>query len=156
LSPGASIGTLTIDNSLTNSGTIRMELNKSGAVLTNDAIVGLDTILYGGTLQLVPTGNALGMGDSFKLFDALNYLGSFNNGSPATPGPGLAWDTAGLSIDGTLAVGIGNAKPRVNQVLRIGSSIVWSGTNGAAASAYTILSSTNLAIPLTSWSVAGS
>jgi autotransporter-associated beta strand protein len=155
LSPGTSIGKLTINNTLNSAGTLLMELNKTGSVLTNDAIVGLGTITYGGTLQLVPTGGALAMGDSFKLFDAANYLGSFNAITPDTPGAGLAWNTSGLTVNGTLSVAIGNAKPQVNQVSLIGTNVVWSGTGGAAASAYTILTSTNIAAPLTNWGFAG-
>src|SRR5206468_11901346 len=50
LAPGASIGVLTISNSLNLSGVTVMELN--AATGTNDLVRGLTSIAYGGTLTL--------------------------------------------------------------------------------------------------------
>src|SRR5262249_36585370 len=54
LSPGASIGKLTISNSLSldSGSTCLMEFSKNGSSLTNDSIVGLTTLTYGGALSL--------------------------------------------------------------------------------------------------------
>jgi hypothetical protein len=43
-------------------------------------------------------------GDSFKLFDASAYVGSFAAISPAIPGIGIGWDLSYLAVDGTLRV----------------------------------------------------
>src|SRR5439155_17347001 len=83
LSPGASVGTLTISNTLLLSGTASFELNKS--VLTNDLIQGLARVTYGGTLTVTNLGGTLAAGDTFKLFDAAIYDGAFTNIVPATP-----------------------------------------------------------------------
>src|SRR5262249_10272349 len=102
LSPGISIGNLSINGTLTNFGTLAVALNKSGSVLTNSTIKGLSRLAYGGTLQLNLSGNALAPGDSFKLFFSTNYFGAFANITPTNPGPGLAWNTNNLT-NGTIS-----------------------------------------------------
>ncbi|MEI7730038.1 MAG: autotransporter-associated beta strand repeat-containing protein [Verrucomicrobiota bacterium] len=106
LSPGASIGILTVSNSLTiaNGAVTVMEINKTGNVLTND-LARAATITYGGTLNLALSGSALQSGDAIKLFDASSaYVGAFTNITPATPGTGLVWNTNQLAVNGTLMV----------------------------------------------------
>ncbi|HRT08767.1 MAG TPA: hypothetical protein P5233_10300, partial [Candidatus Paceibacterota bacterium] len=49
-------------------------------------------------------------GDAFKLFDAASYSGAFAEIFPATPGPGLAWDTSTLATDGSLRI-VSTANP---------------------------------------------
>jgi alpha-glucosidase len=102
LSPGAGIGILTISNTLTLAGTTVIELDKVG--LTNDSIRGLSSVTYGGTLVLNILAGNYAVGDSFKLFDASSYAGSFASFVPALPGPGRAWDTSTLTNDGTLRI----------------------------------------------------
>ncbi len=105
LSPGdTGIGQLRISNALTLAAgsTTAMELNKSTG--TNAAVMGLTSVSYGGTLTITNLGGALAAGDSFKLFDAASYSGSFAAIVPAVPGDGLLWDTSTLASDGTLRV----------------------------------------------------
>jgi alpha-glucosidase len=102
LSPGAGLGTLLVSNSLSLAGTTRMELDKAAA--TNDAVRGLTSVSYGGTLVLSNLGGAYAVGDAFKLFDAASYSGAFAALSPTAPGPGRAWDVSTLATDGTLRV----------------------------------------------------
>ena len=102
LSPGTSVGTLTINHSLALAGTTFMELNKAEG--TNDLVRGLTTVSYGGTLSLTNLGGQLAPGDAFKLFSASNYNGTFEQIFPPTPGPGLAWDVSTLPSDGTLRI----------------------------------------------------
>jgi beta-glucanase (GH16 family) len=104
LSPGPSIGTLTISNTLTlKPGSFTfMDINKTTGAC--DKIVGLTSIVFGGTLVINNQAGVLAEGDSFKLFKAGNYSGAFNRISPATPGAGLAWDTSALAAKGTLRV----------------------------------------------------
>jgi autotransporter-associated beta strand protein len=102
LAPGLSIGTLTISNSLTLSGAALLELNaETGA---SDLVRGLTSVTYGGTLSLSNVAGTITASNSFKLFSAGSYSGAFAAISPATPGPGLAWNTNTLAIDGTLQV----------------------------------------------------
>jgi autotransporter-associated beta strand protein len=148
LSPGASIGSLTISRSLTNSGTLLMELNKNGLALTNDAIKGLNILACGGTLQLVLTGNSPAPGDSFHLFTATNYTGSFATITPS-PGYGLGWDVSTLTVDGILRVK--SIAPIIAFAKLEGANLVFGGTNGTAGTPYYVLSSTNVAASLANW-----
>jgi autotransporter-associated beta strand protein len=109
IAPGASIGTLTINNNLTlASGSFtRMKFNKTAA--TQDQIVGVNTLTYGGTLVISNLSGTLTTSDSFKLFTAAAYAGAFASISPATPATGLAWNTSTLATDGTLRITSGVA-----------------------------------------------
>jgi hypothetical protein len=109
LSPGASIGTLTLNGNLTNRGSIVMELNKTAG--TRDQIVGVGTLVYGGNLLIANLSGTLAAGDSLKLFDAAEYQGAFDSIEPAFPGTGLQWNTSELATTGTLKVEAGTAEP---------------------------------------------
>jgi hypothetical protein len=100
------------------------------------------------TLQFTP--GTLAAGDNFRLFYATNYSGAFTNLAPASPGPGLAWDTGLLLSNGTLRV-VSAAAPSFNQLLLSGSSLVLGGTGGTPGNTYYVLSATNVAAPIGSW-----
>ena len=105
LAPGASIGTLTLDTPPTLNGTTSMEVDRNGgSPLADKLVVSTGTLAYGGSLTLVNVGAAYQSGDTFDLFDAGSFSGSFTSISPSTPGTGLAWDTSNLTTDGTIAV----------------------------------------------------
>jgi fibronectin-binding autotransporter adhesin len=149
ISPGTSIGALTVNSTVTLQGTTLMELNKAAA--TNDVIRGATTIDYGGILALTNLGGALAAGDSFKLFYAGNYTGAFTTLTPSSPGPGLVWDTSALNASGTLSIAIA-PPPVISSIVLSAGALVISGTNGPANGTYLVLSSTNLASPLSNWS----
>lgn len=156
LSPGGnSIGTLTINSALTNSGTISIRLDKSGGVLTNDNIAGVSTFVMGGTLQLAASGDQITAGDSFNLFSAASRQFFFTNIIPATPGTNLIWNTNNLAVNGVLSVTLGNVKPQIGQIFLDETNLVWSGGGGAAGYGYSILSSPDLTLPLANWSLSG-
>ena len=104
ISPGASIGTLTVNSDVTlASGSFtRMEINKTAG--TKDQIAGVNSLTYGGTLVVTNQSGTLTTNDAFKLFAASSYSGAFASLSPATPGAGLAWNTNTLAADGTLRI----------------------------------------------------
>ena len=104
LSPGASLGTMSFSTNLVLAGQTVMELNKSGAVLTNDRISCASTVSYGGTLTVTATGDALALGDSFQIFSAAGYNGLFSVLSLPDLATNLAWNTASLPVDGTIRV----------------------------------------------------
>ncbi|MFM1770323.1 MAG: hypothetical protein RJA22_2852 [Verrucomicrobiota bacterium] len=104
LAPGASIGTLTINNTLSLAGTTVAEVDRTSGVLTADLVAGVTTLTLGGTLTVTATGDPLQNGDVFNLFDATTFAGSFTSYNlPALPS-GLAWDKTQLAVDGTLRV----------------------------------------------------
>ena len=106
LSPGdGSIGTLAISNNLVlaadSMSAFDANLNDPPA---GDKVVGLSKVTYGGTLSLALSGRAPVASDTFKLFSATTYAGTFASISPAAPGDGLAWNTSTLASDGTLRI----------------------------------------------------
>lgn len=150
VAPGGAgaIGALTVTNTVVLSGTTLMDLNKTAA--TRDQIT-CASITYGGTLSLTNLAGTLAAGDSFKLFNAASYGGSFASVTPAAPGAGLAWDLSQLNsgIIGVVAAG----GPVVNVPQISGGNLILSGSGGPANGTYHVLTSTNVATPLASWTV---
>jgi autotransporter-associated beta strand protein len=154
VSPGGVgvIGTLTVTNSVTLSGTTLMDVNKTAA--TMDQIGANAGIRYGGTLSVANLAGTLANGDSFKLFNGGSYAGAFTAIVPATPGSGLAWDTSSLTINGTLKVITASVPPTINTINVSGGNVIISGTNNVGSGGtYHVLTSTNLAVPFASWTV---
>jgi autotransporter-associated beta strand protein len=148
VSPGTSIGALTITNSVTLSGTTFMELNE--LLQINDVVRSFSTINYGGTLRLTNLAGFLNATDTFRLFVANNYNGAFTNIVPPTSGNGLAWNTSELTVNGTLRLAP-LPKPSINSATLSGNEFVLNGTNGTPGGPYALLTSTNLAAPLNTW-----
>ena len=129
-----------------------MQLNKSLA--TNNVLSSAGIITYGGILSLTNLSATLTTNDSFKLFNASTYTGVFTNITPASPGVGLAWNTNTLASNGTLSISaVALSQPEISSILNFGASVVVSGSNGVPNTAYRVLSSTNLALPTSSWTI---
>ena len=143
------VGTFNVTGNLTNHGVIELQVTKSGSV-SSDSIQGLYSIRYGGTLNLVLSGDPLTNSDSIKLFDATNYVGSFATILPPTPGSGLAWDTSTLTTDGTLRIVL---VPSFTATTLLGTNLVMSGSNGTAGGSYSVLSSTSITTARSNWTV---
>lgn len=111
LSPGASIGTLTLANTLTLAASSKtvMEVNKTAN--TSDLVTGATSISYGGTLVLKNLSGALQAGDTFTLFSAGSYSGSFNNVVSQTPNQTVTWDLSQLAVNGSVKVATAVAAP---------------------------------------------
>ena len=104
LAPGDNaIGTLTLNSNLTLAGIVQMEINRTNTP-DSDLVAGISTNAYGGTLMVMNMGPALQAGDCFTLFTATNYTGSFVTTNLPSLGTGLAWDTTGLALNGSLCV----------------------------------------------------
>ena len=105
LAPGDGLGTLTISGPLTLGGTANFEIGKTGLQLSSDLASASGLLTLGGSLVVTASGDSLAMGDTFNLFDAPTFAGSFSTVTlPALNDPGLAWDTSNLGVNGTLAV----------------------------------------------------
>lgn len=152
-------GVLTVVSNVTlsASGTAAMKLKKGS--LTNDVLSVTDaagTITYGGTLSLTNISGSLAANDTFKLFNAANYAGSFASIVPATPGAGLTWNTNNLIVNGTLSI-VGGSTPTTNaNILSVklsGTNLLIHGTNnnGGQNFHYAVLTSTNITTPLSNW-----
>jgi autotransporter-associated beta strand protein len=102
VAPGESgVGTLTVTNVLTLAGTTLLDLN-TNLVPNSDRLVATN-INYGGALVL-NLASGVAAGNSFQLFSAAAYGGSFSSITPATPGAGLAWNTSLLASSGVLSI----------------------------------------------------
>ncbi len=91
LAPGASLGTLTLRDTLTLAAGSTTSVEVSAASLAHDTVQGATRITYGGTLVVANLGGAFTSGQSFPLFAAAAASGNFSSITPA-PGAGLAWD----------------------------------------------------------------
>lgn len=143
-------GTIAASGNVTLGGTTIIKLDGT----TNDVVQAGGAITYGGTLNLANiSGSPLVAGSSFQIFNATSYSGSFNGGiTPATPGPGLAWSTTQLNA-GMISVVGAPSPPVVTSTLILGDNFIFSGTNGQPGANYVVLTSTNVATPLTNWTL---
>ncbi len=111
LAPGASIGTMTINSTLTlpAGSTTIMEVNKTAN--TSDLVTGASTINYGGTLIIKNLSGALHAGDTFTLFSAGSYTGSFSSVVSQTPNQTVTWDVSQLAPGGNGTVKVATVVP---------------------------------------------
>jgi hypothetical protein len=107
LSPGNSVGTFHVAQSLTLAGTAVMELNATGAGLnTSDEVVDITALFYGGNLKVTLASGAFAAGQSWDLFDFTSQSGTFlNNATFGTAGDGVLLPT--LSAGNTWAFDYG-------------------------------------------------
>jgi autotransporter-associated beta strand protein len=147
LAPGTSIGTLTVNNSVTLGGTAVMEVSRNGGVPASDLLTVSGNLAVSGPLTVVLTGtNALAFNDTFNLFDWGTQSGSFAvTNLPA----GYFWNTSQLYVNGTIRV-IG-VPPRVTSVTTSGGNLILTGVGGPPGAGYTLLSSTNITAPRSTW-----
>lgn len=142
------IGRLRATDAVTLNGKTIIKLDGSAA---NDTIQAGTGITYGGTLDLVNVNGApLAAGNSFPIFYAASYSGSFTNISPATPGAGLVWDLSQLN-SGRVNVATAPSAPVISSIKQIGPNLLFSGTGGPMNAPYRVLTSTNVAAPLSNW-----
>jgi autotransporter-associated beta strand protein len=153
LSAGTSIGRLTIKNTLelqTGSRAV-FEVNVG---TTNDQVVGVSTLTYGGTLVVTNVGAVpFADGNVFKLFDAANYVAGAVAIQPASPGTGLAWDTSKLAADGTLRVVPLPPAPVIASYGTLADGNFSITVNGVDGRQYSLLASTNVAAPISAWTL---
>jgi hypothetical protein len=74
-------------------------------------VTGVTTLTYGGTLVLKNLGGVLQPGDTFNVFDATSFTGSFSSVVSQTPGQTVTWNTSQLAVDGTVSVATAVASP---------------------------------------------
>ncbi len=139
------VGAIAASGSVTLAGTTVIKLDGSGS---NDMVQAAGNITYGGTLNLVNvSGSPLAAGNTFQLFNAASYSGTFSSITPATPGAGLAWNTNQLGSGIVSVVTGGGSPPIISNTKVSGGSLIFSGTGGTASSTYYVLTATNLTGP---------
>lgn len=146
---GGGLGTLTATNAITLGGTTWMKLNRASSPNSDRLVSSLSTITYGGTLLVTNIGAALQIGDTFDLFDGAG-LGAATFTTLQLPNY-IAWDTTSLGLTGIISVSGFLPGPTLSSISNDGVNVTLNGSNGAPNGAFTLLSSTNLALPLASW-----
>jgi autotransporter-associated beta strand protein len=144
----ATIGTLTISNSLTfsNASSAFFRISNAGAVTNNDQVAGLTAVTYNGSLVVSNAGGVpLVVGSTFKLFNSTGAgAGNFTSVTVLPAGSGTFNPATGV-LTITSAGNLALNKPFVSN-----GNLVLTGT-GTPNAAYTLLSSTNLTVPLAQW-----
>ena len=151
LAPGTSsaIGTLTLNGGLTLNGNLLFKIKKLVSP-SNDVASVSGALTNGGTgkLTVMNLGPALAVGDKFKLFNK-----PLTNGAALTvTGVGAVW-VNNLQVDGSISVSSTTLPQPVITTTTIfnGTNLVFNGTNGTVGATYYVLTSTNLILPLSSW-----
>jgi autotransporter-associated beta strand protein len=151
LSPGVSIGALTFNGSLTfgTGGNALFEISKSP--FANDVARVFGNVNYGGALNVVNTSvELLEAGDNFRLFEAAGYGGTFSSFNLPALEDGLEWNTSRLNVDGRLWV-VSTQPPVIGSVSATDGNITFNGTGGTPDWQYYVLTSTNVAWPVSQW-----
>jgi autotransporter-associated beta strand protein len=157
ISPGGgmsgSIGKLTVSHGINAGGTEWMKINRSASPNSDQLVSSTGNIYFvGGTIVVTNIGPRLQAGDTFKLFGGVGTGG----GSVDTiilPGY-YTWDTSQLIANGTVTVTAVLPLPSVTKADfsgLAGGAITLNTTNGIAGTSVNVLSSTNLALPFSSW-----
>ena len=151
LAPGSPLGTLTFGNSLTLAAGCTNIFEISHSPLTNDAAHISGALTNGGTLIVTTIGGTqFGPGDTFKLFQAAAYNGTFSSVSLPSLPVGLARNTNSLNTSGTISVVLTTTPVILSPSISSGG-LGLSGTGGVGNAAFYLLCSTNLAAPVTNW-----
>lgn len=107
IAPGLLLGTfgaLTLSNSPVLNGQIVMQIDRNGgSPLSDEIVLPSSTLGFGGTLTVTNLGASLQAGDTFQLFSAPAYGGSFAVTNLPVLGNGLAWSNS-LPVNGSLSV----------------------------------------------------
>ena len=148
----SAMGTLTINNALTfssgSSAFFRINNNTGGT--NNDLVSGLTAVTYSGTLVVSNSGTGpLVVGSVFKLFNSASAgSGNFSSVVVLPSGSGTFNPATGqLTITST-----GNLT--FNHPFVSNGNLVLTGS-GAPGTGYTLLSTTNITLPLSQWTTNG-
>ncbi|HLX70098.1 MAG TPA: immunoglobulin domain-containing protein, partial [Verrucomicrobiae bacterium] len=153
----ASIGTLTLSNSLTINGGVSVRVNKSlGQTSDLISVMGALANAGTGTVTVNNLGSALVAGDTFHIFNKL-----VTGGGSLTitgGGAGVIWNN-NLGVDGSISVqSVGPSGPTTNATIThvslSGTNLVIHGTNNNVPNTsfhFEVFTTTNVATPLSSW-----
>jgi autotransporter-associated beta strand protein len=117
---GSTIGTLSFGSNLTFGPRILVLMDINAATQTSSQLNVAGTLTFGGTLYVANLGGTLSNGQSFQLFNAGTYAGSFGALTLPSLNPGLAWNTNGLT-NGVLSV---DALPQTFSISNFGAGQV--------------------------------
>lgn len=151
LSPGTPttpLGKLTVSNSLTLAGNVAVSVNRT--LPTNSLVAVTGTLSNTGTTNKITVANlgpTLVAGDKFFVF---NQAVSGGGTLQITGASGVTWSN-NLAVDGSIVVAAPPPTPVFNGFSLSGTNLVLSGTNGYSGGGYYLLSTTNVALPVSTW-----
>jgi fibronectin-binding autotransporter adhesin len=151
LSVGSPTGVLNVTNAVTLGNLSVTLMNVDASVGTNSEVVATN-IAYGGALTVSLTGTPAA-GQTFQLFNAAAPItGAFTATNLPPLSGGLYWTN--ILVNGSISIASSQPAipPTIGNITVNGHDIVISGTNNYGSSGtYRVLSSTNIALPLTNW-----
>lgn len=150
--PGGNTGTLTVTNNINLGGTAWMKLNRANLPTSDHLVSSLSTVTYGGTLVVTNIGPQLQAGDTFTLFSGGGLAnGAFGN--IVLPNY-YTWNTSNLGVNGQISVTAVLPPPSLTNVdfsALSSGTITLNAINGAPNGPVSVLTTTNLTLPLSSW-----
>ncbi len=157
LAPGGSLSTLVLNNNLTLASGSTTVIETSKSPKTNDTARVTGALTYGGALVVTNvSGNPYAAGDTFRIFNAAAYAGTFTSISPVIPALNLAWNTNQMNTGILAIVSSPTAKPVITAFQMLGGNFIIAGTNGVANWPCALLETTNLTLPLNQWTLVDS
>ena len=155
LALGNQLSALTVSNNLTLAEGSTTFMSISHASATNSSVRAVLTLTCGGALVVTNLSGTLTANDTFNLFNAASYAGSFSTLVLPALGSGLLWDTSALNTSGSLSV-MASVPPVFNSVAQLGDGTLRLNFSGTAGAGYEIRASTNLTLsPVTLWTLLG-
>jgi autotransporter-associated beta strand protein len=108
----SAFGTLTLYAAPVLNGTVSARIDANGgSPLVSKIVLTSGTLNYGGTLSVLNVGASLTGGETFTVFSAPSYNGSFANATLPTLNAGLNWYLGDLTVNGSIKV---NRQPAIN------------------------------------------
>jgi autotransporter-associated beta strand protein len=151
--PGGSTGTLTVTNNVILGGTTWMKLNRASSPNSDQLVSSLGAINYGGTLTVTNIGAPLQKGDTFTLFNAKTLNGSDSSFTLNLP-LYTTWDTSQLGANGSITFTGALPPPAIVGVVYTSlanGTLFLNVTNGLPNGYLEVLTTTNISLPLSSW-----
>ncbi len=147
--------TITTPNAPSLVGALTMEVVNTAGTFTGSKLTqSAGKLTYAGTLTVTTTGDSLADGNSIPLFSSPAYAGGFTSVTPPSQS-GLTANTSQLTggTGGNISYSTGGtSQPTISSVHLDGSgNLIISGINGTASGTYSVLTSTNVAAPLSTW-----
>jgi autotransporter-associated beta strand protein len=132
-----------------------MAIDRAGG--TYAQIAGGGAVNFGGTLVVTNLGGTFTTNDVFTLFQAGTYNGNFaaTQFYPATPGPGMAWDTTQLASAGIVSVVSGSTvvRPTIDSRKVLSGGSFQLTFSGPAGQSFRVLGTNVVNAPLANWPV---
>jgi autotransporter-associated beta strand protein len=160
---GGNTGTLTVTNTITLGGTAWMKVNRANSPNSDQLVSSLaQTVNLGGNLVVTNIGATLQIGDTFTLFGGTTFNGDITSFSSVVLPPAYVWDTSQLSVNGSIRVSGIATPPVITKAdfsqLASGAITIYATYPNATnfedyAVTVNVLSSTNIALPVSSWTV---